>query len=245
MARTRYTPGVSCESPSAIILTDGSLPALVAAAIEAERALAGNGENSGGGGAGLMPWPSCAELATVQCATAASLARFFRFELLDTPRLCAEGFEGFAASTALRETLALLAGVEAARKIGCSRVIWPVQYHTDEDSVPSQLDRIAAAIDRALLVSRLGLLDGSQTGTEITIETPLVDLTDRQLADLAVDLDAPAYLCWWWRRLGEPEAEVAAETERRRWLERLREAGWVQTSPGVSVTRPSPSHAER
>ena len=244
MARTRYTPRVSCESPSAIILTDGSLPALVAAAIEAERALAGSGENSGGGsgGAGLMPWPSCAELAAVQCATAASLARFFRFELLDTPRLCAEGF---AASTALRETLALLAGVEAARKLGCRRVIWPVQYHTDENSVPSQLDRIAAAIDRALLVSRLGLLDGSQTGAEITIETPLVDLTDRQLADLAVDLDAPAYLCWWWRRLGEPEAEAVADTERQRWLGTLGEAGWVQTSPGVSVTKPSPSPVER
>ncbi|VAX40532.1 hypothetical protein MNBD_PLANCTO03-1615 [hydrothermal vent metagenome] len=247
MGRARYTPGVSSESPSAIIITDGGLPALVAAAIEAERAITGSGGDGGQSrSVGLMPWPSCAGLAAVQCAAVASLARFFRFDLIEMPRICAEGPE---ISVGLFETLALLAGVEAARGAGCCRVIWPVQYHADRDSLPSQLDRIAAAVDRALLVSRLGLLDGEGSsgggaGEEITIETPLVDLTDRQIADLVVDLDAPAYLCWWWRQLGEPEAEAVASVERGVWLAALGEAGWVQALPGVSVATQTPSHAE-
>lgn len=240
----RYTPAVSTTPLSAIIITDGGLPALVAAAIEAERAIAGGGggvgnggEVSGGAGSGgvvsLMPWPSHPMLAPVQAAAVTSLARFFRFDHTETPDLRLGGIE---ATTGLLETLSLLAGVEVARAVGCDRLIWPVQFHADESSLPAHLDRIAAAVDRALLVSRLGLLDGDDTVEEITIETPLVDLTDRQIADLAVDLDAPAYLCWWWRQQGEPEAERVASGERRAWLAALGAAGWVQTAPGVTVT---------
>jgi len=240
----RYTFGMNIEPPSAIIITDGGLPGLVVGAIEAERAITGGGSAGGSGGVSLLPWPSCPRLASVQCAAIASLARFFHFDRIEPPRLCVEGVE---TSRALLETLELLAGLEVARSLGCRRVIWPVQYHADQARLPGQLDRIADAVDRALLVSRLGLLDngGGDNGgrdTEVTIETPLVDLTDRQVADLVVDLDAPAYLCWWWRRLGEPEAESAASLERRAWLAALDDAGWVQALPGVSgaVQNPSP-----
>ncbi len=222
---------MSTDAPSAIIIADGGLPALVAAAIEAERAISG-----GGGGASLMLWPASPLLASAQFTAVTSQARFLRLGLTDTPQLSLNGTE---ASTTLRDTLGLLSGVEAARAAGCSRVVWPVQYHADHDSLPGELDRIAAAVDRALLVARLGLLETDRASDEITIETPLVDLTDSQIADLVVDLDAPAYLCWWWRRPSEAEAEALAAPERKAWLAALREAGWVQTAPGVTVTAQS------
>lgn len=213
------TPG-----PSAILISDGGLPAVVAAAIEAERTLSG-----GGGAAAIMPWPGRPELAQSQFAAVRSQARFHRLELVETPRLCAPDID---ASDGLLDTLALLAGLEAARTSGAARVVWPVQFHADDNTLTDQLDRIGAAIDRALLVARLDLLD---RGEEIAIETPLVDLTDRQLADLVVDLDAPAYLCWWWRRLPDPQAEAVGAPERKSWLAALRDVGWVQSDLGVAV----------
>ena len=220
------------QPPSAIIISDGNLPALVAAAIEAERAISG-----GGGAASLMPWPAGPELAAAQVTAVGSQARFHRLALAEPPRLCAADI---AASPGLLDTLALLAAVEAARAVGTTRVVWPVQFHADHDSLPELLDRIGAAIDRALLVSRLTLLDNpGTTGGEVTIETPLVDLTDRQLADLVVDLDAPAYLCWWWRRQADTAAESLAAAERKAWLSALRDAGWVQSGAETQVTTQS------
>lgn len=213
------------QTPSAIIISDGGLPALVAASIEAERSISG-----GGGVASLMAWPGSPTLAGAQATAIGSQARFLRLGLVDPPRLCAADIE---ASGGLLDTLALLAAVEVARAAGARRVVWPIQFHSDHDSLPEKLDQIAGAVDRALLVSRLSLLD---QGDEVTIETPLVDLTDTQLADLVVDLDAPAYLCWWWRRLAEGQAEALAAPERRAWLSTLRDAGWVQAEPIAVVT---------
>ena len=218
------------QTPSAIIITDGGLPALVAASIEAERSISGSG-----GVASLMAWPGSPTLATAQATAIGSQARFHRLGLADPPRLCAADIE---ASSGLLDTLALLAAVEVARAAGARRVVWPIQFHSDHDSLPEKLDQIAGAVDRSLLVSRLTLLDQAD---EVTIETPLVDLTDSQLADLVVDLDAPAYLCWWWRRLPDGQAEALAAPERRAWLSALRDAGWVQAEPGpVVTTAPTP-----
>lgn len=218
-------PRVSDPAPSAIVISDAGLPAVVGAAIEAERAISGGG----GGVPALMPWPTDPVLAECQYAAAKSHARFLRLALLDAPRLCAADI---SASTGLIDTLGLLAAVELARTSGATRVVWPVHYHADDATLPGWLDQVASAVDRALLTSRLALLD---SGAEVTIETPLVDLTDRQTADLVVDLDAPAYLAWWWRRRPEPPAEALAVQERRAWLDALRDAGWVQADPAAHV----------
>ncbi|MCC7390278.1 MAG: hypothetical protein IT431_16100 [Phycisphaerales bacterium] len=227
---------MSDQAPSAIIVSDGGLPAVVAAAIEAERAISG----AGGAPPALMPWPTDPVLAPGQFTAAGSQARFYRLALLEAPRLCASDL---AASPGLVETLALLGALEVARAVGAPRVVWPIQYHTDDQTIADRLDDIAAAADRALLVSRLSLLDFRE---EIRVETPLVDLTDRQVADLVVDLDAPAYLSWWWRRHPDPGAEAQAGAERRAWLVALREAGWVQGEPSVTVAAqdaPTPTPA--
>lgn len=218
-----------------LLITDGGLPALVAAAIEAER-LASAGESGGGAPALLMPWVADPALAETQLTAIASQAKFFRHDLLE-----AAPIRDFAAGTSASfvETLGLLAAVEVARANGCSRIVWPAHAHATDDTLAEDIDRMAAAVDRALLVQRIAMLDPASPGSprsELTIETPLVDLTDAQLADLVVDLDAPAYLCWWWRALPEPKTEQAAAAERTAWKAALRHAGWVSASPGVEVT---------
>ncbi len=93
------------------------------------------------------------------------------------------------------ETTALLldAGREALR-LGLSTIVWPVHLGID-------LDAMERALDRARLVERLVTLD-SPPGAELRIETPLLDLSDAQIAELARDLDAPLETAWWCRKSG-------------------------------------------
>lgn len=115
------------------------------------------------------------------------------------------------------ETLALLSATYLAARAGCTRVLWPINAAVGESL---DLDRIAQAHDRALLVSRLVALDAVVHAVPgIHVETPYVDLTDRQIADLAIDMDLPLDACWWWR---DPLL-----AERKRWMEVLKNAGWV------------------
>lgn len=190
---------------------------MVAAAIEAERVSA-----DGGGGAVLMPWPTVGAAVSEQASAVASLARFLRLGLVE-PRLAPPSPEA-GLSPGLPESVCLLAALHSARSLGCERVVWPFHVHSDHQSIAGELERIAAAVDRAQLIGRLSLLEG----TPVVVDAPLADLTDGQLADLAIDLDAPAYLAWWWRSLGSEPAERVAAEERRAWLPVLRDAGWLE-----------------
>ncbi|MBX3351376.1 MAG: hypothetical protein KF684_00440 [Phycisphaeraceae bacterium] len=102
----------------------------------------------------------------------------------------------------------LLDACELASREGCSRVVWPV-------FVNASIDAIALALDRARLVSTLASLD--IRGRAVRIDTPALDLTEHQLADLAADVGVPAQRGWW---IG-PDADrwlelVAAADARRR-----------------------------
>jgi len=71
--------------------------------------------------------------------------------------------------------------------------VWPVHVGAD-------LEGMDRALARARLVERLVNLDLPQEHEgepPLRIETPLLDLTDRQIAELAADLDAPLDVCWW------------------------------------------------
>lgn len=85
----------------------------------------------------------------------------------------------------------LIAAVGVAREAGLSRVLWPVCGG----------DRGAAnAIDRAMLVSQLALLDGGTPGhSSVRVVVPLVDLDDEAVIELGLDLDVPmrAGACVW------------------------------------------------
>jgi hypothetical protein len=100
----------------------------------------------------------------------------------------------------------LLEAGRAAIELGAGRVVWSV--HAGVPGRPEELDLDAASreADRALLVTRLLALDAESHGVQsIRIEPPLADLTDRQLVELALDLDAPIRLCGWWSDVGSDE----------------------------------------
>lgn len=121
-----------------------------------------------------------------------------------------------------REAIELIAAAYEGIRRGCTRVLWPVSAAAG-DSL--DLDRIAQAADRALLVGRLAGLDAMLHGSPgLTIETPVVDFSDRQLADLALDMDVPIEACWWWG--GESARDPLAQQSRARWMSSLAAVGW-------------------
>jgi len=104
---------------------------------------------------------------------------------------------GQQSSLGVHQSRMLLDAATLAIQLGIKRVIWPIQASESEDPA-EQLDQIATAIDRALLTARLATLDAQdQGGVEVSIETPVVDLTNQQLSDLAADLNVPITSCWW------------------------------------------------
>jgi len=104
---------------------------------------------------------------------------------------------GQQSSLGVHQTRMLLDAATLAIQLGIKRVLWPIQIDQTEDTSET-LNTIATAIDRAILTARLATLDAqSQGGIEVTIETPLVDLTNQQLSDLAADLNIPLGTCWW------------------------------------------------
>ena len=87
------------------------------------------------------------------------------------------------------------------------------------------LDRIAQAADRALLAGRLAGLDATlHASPGVQVETPLLDLTDGQLADLAMDMDVPLETCWWWG--GDTGHDAQAHQARARWRSSLAAVGY-------------------
>jgi hypothetical protein len=148
-------------------------------------------------------------------AAAERQAALYGMRLLSGPPIApAAGVEGEAIVRRLLEAAYL------ARSAGASMVVWPQAAGSELD-----LDKAAAAVDRALLVGRLASL-GAETGVEVRV--PYVDYTDRQLADLVLDMDLPIWTCWWYDAEGNP----GAEAERARWTGLLQQAGWEGELPG-------------
>lgn len=85
------------------------------------------------------------------------------------------------------ETRLLLDACSLARTHRCARVVWPV-------FCAAEVDPIAIALDRARLVSTLAALDARPRG--LPIDTPVLDLTEAQLADLANDVGVPSQPGW-------------------------------------------------
>ena len=126
----------------------------------------------------------------------------------------------------------LLDAAEQARRCGCTRIIWPVHAGAAIDSESIEVDRAALSIDRALLVEQLTNLDAPTSAARISIETPYVDLSDRQLAELAADVSVPLKTLWWWGRSGD-EAQRAHE----RWDALFRMVGLVHADRELAAER--------
>ncbi|MFN0011338.1 MAG: hypothetical protein ACKVS8_06810 [Phycisphaerales bacterium] len=116
----------------------------------------------------------------------------------------------------------LLAGSDAIKR-GLSRLIWPAHLGGPGGSSErladhsGGLDAIADVCDRAMAAARLLSLDAGPEG--FSIQTPFVDFTDAQIADLASDVDLPLEQAF----LGS--AEGIGASEYRRWAKALSVVG--------------------
>ncbi|MEM1185186.1 MAG: hypothetical protein AAGI53_09315 [Planctomycetota bacterium] len=196
-------------TPPALVLSDGSLEGLVAAAMAVERAGLPTDRH-----AYLWVVPGRFEGADMVRETAAAAAERQR-TLLKLGAVSAR-VPASAASTGEFDSALLLRAGAIAGELGLRRVIWPARAGVDRATGGVEVHDAARIVDRALLVTRLTELDADGPG--VTIETPLVDLEDDQVADLAADLGAPMDAVWWAVNLDSKPGELARR-ERDRWTQ--------------------------
>jgi hypothetical protein len=197
------------------VLSDGSLPGLAACAAAA------NDRTPGPHGrpppaVWVFPGAGDAELCR---AAAGRQADAYGLSVLDpgpVPR--AGGAEALSGE--------LLVAAQAARDARLDGVIWPVHAGPGPDP---DLDTLAEAVDRALLVSHLASLGRLSRSVEVL--TPYVDLIDEQIADIALDMDLPVWTCWWWGDAPGPDAA----RERDRWMPVLARQGWADRRAPATV----------
>ncbi len=141
------------------------------------------------------------------------------------------------ATTGLEASAMLLGAGEAAMVAGCTRLIWPLQLGGGVND-DARLTLMSQATDRALLAARLLCVDAPVPG--LLISTPLLDLTDEQLLDLAADADAPIAGAWWCAsqspQPGGMSAPCGACASCERWLGACRAAGVVPALAGLPAS---------
>jgi len=195
----RYHPRLMPESGPHIVICDGDLPGLVACALAAR-----DHEGEDPSVAWFVPVGDATDEARRRSVLAGASALGLEVVEAPTPR---------AGSPAEIQTQMLLTCAHEAIRRRIARIIWGVHIGGAARDDWPDLDDLAAMIDRALLCARLASLDAPRIGPSgVRIETPIIDLTDRQLAELAQDLGVPVECCWWMRDESE-----AAQRVRNRW----------------------------
>ncbi len=125
---------------------------------------------------------------------------------------------------ALKEADLLLAAVIAAAEAGCQKVVWPKQVGAD----PKQ---ICSAVERANLV--IALTETGQTASTLMIDLPLIDLSEKQIAELGDDqgmLDQSFWPCQ-----GGQKAPCGTCIDCRRWAKGFEAAGQPWPWAAVAV----------
>ncbi len=117
-----------------------------------------------------------------------------------------------AASLMLRPRVVLTA-VAHVMQAGGHRLVWPVQFNGDYAT-------IAAVTEQLVLLRHMIELEPPAEGMTGTmprpaIETPLLDLTDRQLVELGGQLGVPWHLAWSCRFQGDKPCRVCPGCRRR------------------------------
>ena len=199
-----------------LVISDGSLAALVACAAVRESLIASGADEKTPRPIVLFT-PVGDETNHARRVAIEKHAKLYELDMVDaTADLRGPGAHGVTGG-GLHQTLALITATYQAAALGCDQVVWPVQM-----GGPSpDLESVAR-----VLVTRLASLDGVDHGRPaIRIETPYADLSDRQLADLAIDINAPIEQVWWWNAAQSGKSEQAAR-ELERWFPVLQSLGW-------------------
>ncbi len=121
----------------------------------------------------------------------------------------------------------LLEAAQLALNSGIRKVIWPVRIQRPESEfeVEHAIDLIGTAVDRALLASRLASLDADiDSAVDVVIETPFVDLSNNQMADLAQDLSLSIDSTWWHSARTLP----LAQSRQAFWASKLKRSSAIQ-----------------
>ena len=204
-----------------VVMVDGDLPSVVAAA-NAKEAMLSAGGGVGAGRVGPLLWPAVDGSNPARMAACVRLAAVLGLTLMER-RSVSVGPRGGEWSSPTR---VLMDACTDTATQGRTEVVWPVQFTAGGRGTGGlDLDLVSRASDRALLVTRLMTLDAGSHGVpSLRVETPFVDLTDRQVADLAVDLAVPVSSCWWWEGA---ETGDEAGALRARWTAALRAAGFA------------------
>lgn len=217
MSGQPFAQHASHSSGRTLVLCDGDLPSYHAAWAARERAIS-EGPAASPANASSMPVMAPFGVPTIVEPMEHAVALQARALGLTsvatiTSHAMPEDLPGHA------ESIALLNACYAAVRLGCDRVVYPASACTGESI---DLDRMAAIADRAVLVARLCSLDSLAHHTPgIRIETPYVDLTDLQLADLLLDAELSPQALWWWGGSSEP-----ARASLARWMRALEPMGF-------------------
>jgi len=119
--------------------------------------------------------------------------------------------EDFSIAPMLRPRMVMAALAEAMR-MQAERLIWPAQFNAD-------FNVIGSVTEQLVLLRHLADLEAQSPHTSAAlnpvIETPLLELTDRQLVELGVQLDVPWHLAWSCLLQGDKPCRVCPGCRRR------------------------------
>lgn len=217
-------------SKKPLVLCDGDLPGMVALGLTQDA-------QGGPGGCGVLSGPVTTSGAEALAARIRAMAEAQAADCLDFPAVAPS-----ALTSGHRRTRYLCEAVQQAISNRFTTLVCPWQAETfDPDRArpadePPSVDGLARELDRALLVSRLVTLDAAEHGVGVfEIQTPLIDLSDVQVAELALDLDVPIWRAWWWEATRGKQAKDPALGERAiacrdRWCTALESLGWSATA---------------
>jgi hypothetical protein len=187
------------HGPTTLIIHNGGFPALLASLIAESES--DSTESAGRGRGTIYAWlppVGTGLFADEPPYVAGSISARNRAEMVDHQAKLFGFRDVFAddpAGPRHRPSVAslLLRAVELAADHRCERVVWPI-------SVGSDLEALHRVTEQAAMVTELAAIDPSLAGdgasAVIRVSTPLADLEQGGLDELAEDLGAPMEACW-------------------------------------------------